>query len=64
MKSTMSMTKNVDNFLAIWMTMGMRRYNLGRITQWSTSRALLEATVCHNQVSAWDISRPGSHHGH
>jgi hypothetical protein len=32
--------------------MGMRQYNAGCITQWSTSRTSLEATVCHHQVSA------------
>ncbi len=37
---------------AILMAMRMQRYDAGRIAQWSTSQALLEATGCCHQASA------------
>jgi hypothetical protein len=40
-------TKNTRQTLVILIPMGMRWYDAGRITRWSTSRASLEATVCH-----------------
>jgi hypothetical protein len=44
--------KNAGQLLAILITMRMRRYNVGPITQWSTSQSSQEATVCHCQASA------------
>jgi hypothetical protein len=51
-------TNNAGKLLAFFITMRMWRYNAGRITQWSTSRASLEVTVpvlyrpgrCHGQL--------------
>jgi len=44
-------TKNADKLLAIWIAMQMWRYDQGRITQWSTSRASIEVTGCRHRVS-------------
>ena len=46
-------TKNADKLLAIWIAMQMWRYDPGRITQWSTSRASMEveATGCCHWAS-------------
>jgi len=38
-------TKNAGKSTTISMAMAMHRYNVGRIAQWITSRASLEATV-------------------
>jgi hypothetical protein len=46
------MSKNSGKSLAILIAMRMRRYDAGRITRWSTSRASLEATGCRHQASA------------
>jgi len=46
-------TKNAGKLLAILIAMRMRRYDAGRITQWSMSRAsLLGATGCRHRLSA------------
>jgi len=45
-------TQNADKSLAISIAMAMQRYDARRITQWSTSRASLEATGCRHQASA------------
>ena len=45
-------TKNAGESMAISFVMAMQRYNAGCITQWSTSRASLEATGCRHQASA------------
>jgi hypothetical protein len=39
-------TKNAGELLVILIAMRMRRYGVGRINQWSTSRASFEATGC------------------
>ncbi len=49
-------TKNADESLAISIAMRMRRYDAGNITQWSTSRASLEATGCCHWLSACTVS--------
>jgi hypothetical protein len=46
------MTKNAGKFLAILITNQMQEYNAGHITQWSISRASLEATQCRHRASA------------
>jgi hypothetical protein len=48
--------KNVGKLLAILIAMAMQRYEVGRITRWSTSRASLEATGCRHRASACDVS--------
>jgi hypothetical protein len=48
--------KNEGKLLAISIAMQMRRYNAGHITQWSTSRASLEATGCRHRASARAVS--------
>jgi len=45
-------TKNAGKSTTILMAMAMQRYDVGRIAQWITSRASLEATGCHHRVSA------------
>ena len=45
-------TKNAGKSMAISIALGMQWYNTGRIDQWSTSRASLEATGCRHQSSA------------
>jgi hypothetical protein len=45
-------TKNAGKVLVILITMRMQWYNVGRIAQWSTSQASLEATGCCHQASA------------
>jgi hypothetical protein len=47
--------KNESDSLAISIAMAMQRYNVGRIAQYSTSRALLEATGCRHWASACAI---------
>jgi hypothetical protein len=49
-------TKNEGKLLAISITMAMQRYDAGCITQWSTSRASLEATGCRHRASACAVS--------
>ena len=49
-------TKNAGESMAISFVMAMQRYNAGCITQWSTSRASLEATGCRHQASACAVS--------
>jgi hypothetical protein len=44
-------TKNAGKSVAISIAMAMQRYDVGRITQWSTSRASLEATGCRHRWS-------------
>ena len=44
--------KNTVKLLDVSMTMQLRWYNAGRIAQWNTSRASLEATGCHHWLSA------------
>jgi hypothetical protein len=48
----LAITKNAGKSMAILIAMRMRRYNAGRIDQWSTSRASLEATGCRHWASA------------
>jgi len=45
-------TKNAGKSMAILIAVAMQRYDAGRIAQWSTSRASLEATGCRHQLSA------------
>ena len=47
--------------LAILIAMQMRWCNAGRITQWSTPRASLEATGCHHQWVLASHCRGGRH---
>ena len=47
--------KNSGESLAISIAMQIRRYHAGRIAQWSISRASLEATGCHHQLSACTV---------
>ena len=44
--------KNVGKLLTILIAMQMRRYDVGHIARWSTSRASLQDNGCHHQVSA------------
>jgi len=44
--------KNEGKLTTISMAMAMQRYDAGRIAQWSTSRASLEANGCRHRVSA------------
>jgi hypothetical protein len=48
-------TKNAGKLLAILITMQMWQYDAGCIAQWSTSRALLEATGCCHWMSAYTV---------
>ncbi len=48
-------TKNAGKLTTISMTMRMQRYDAGRITRWSTSRASLEATGCRHWASVCDV---------
>ncbi len=45
-------TKNAGKSMVISIAMAMDRYDAGRITRWSTSRASFEATGCHHRLSA------------
>ena len=45
-------TKNAGKSLAILIAMAMQRCDVGRIAQWSTSRASLKATGCRHRSSA------------
>ena len=45
-------TKNTGESLAILIAMAMQRYDAGRITRWSTSRASFKATGCRHWLSA------------
>ena len=45
-------TKNAGESMSISIAMAMQRYDAGHITQWSTSRASLEATGCRHRASA------------
>jgi hypothetical protein len=49
-------TKNAGKLLVISIVMEMQRYNVGRIAQWSTSRASLEANGCRHRSSAFAVS--------
>jgi len=44
--------KNAGKSTTISMAMAMQRYDAGRISRWSTSRASLEANGCCHRVSA------------
>jgi len=44
--------KNAGKSTTISMAMAMQLYDAGRIAQWSTSRASLEANGCHHRASA------------
>jgi hypothetical protein len=44
--------KNAEKLLEILITMRMQQYDARHIVQWSTSWALLEATVCRHWASA------------
>ena len=44
--------KNAGEMLAISIAMAMQQYDAGRIAQWSTARASLEATGCCHRLSA------------
>jgi len=48
-------TKNAGELLAISIAMAMQLYDAGRITQWSTSTASLEATGCCHRLSAFVV---------
>ena len=48
--------KNAGKSTTISMAMAMQRYDAGRIAQWSTSRASLEATGCRHRASACAVS--------
>jgi hypothetical protein len=54
-------TKNAGESLAIWIAMAMQQYDGGCITQWSASRASLEATGCRHLLSACAVSVGGRH---
>jgi len=41
-------TKIACKSLAVLIAMAMQQYNVGRIAQWSSSRASLEATGCRH----------------
>ena len=45
-------TKNAGKSTTILMAMGMQRYKAGRIAQWITPRASLEATGCRHRANA------------
>jgi hypothetical protein len=49
-------TKHAGKLVIILMAMAMQRYDAGRIAQWSTSRASLEATGCRHWASACAVS--------
>jgi len=49
-------TQNAGKLTTISVAMAMQRYDAGRIAQWSTSRASLEATGCRHQASACAVS--------
>jgi len=57
-------TKNAGESLVFSIAVRMRRCDVGRIAQWSTSRASLEATGCRHWASACAVSLgPSGHHG-
>jgi len=56
-------TKNAGKLTTILMAMVVQRYDAGRITQWSTSRASLKATECHHWASACAVSPQRPRHG-
>jgi hypothetical protein len=45
-------TKNAGKLTTISMAMAMQQYDVGRISQWSTSRASFEANGCRHWASA------------
>jgi len=45
-------TKNAGELMAISIAMAMQWYDAGRIAQWITSGASLEATGCSHRASA------------
>ena len=49
-------TKNAGESMAILIAMEINRYDAGRIAQWSTSKASLEATGCRHWLSARIVS--------
>jgi len=49
-------TKNAGKSTTISMAMAMQQYDVGRIDQWITSRASLEATGCCHRASACAVS--------
>jgi len=49
-------TKNAGKSTAISMALAMQRYDAGRVTSWSKSRASLKATdFCRHQASACSV---------
>jgi hypothetical protein len=52
-------TKNAGKSLAVSIARSMKRYNAGRISRWSTSRASLDAAIGRVPVPY----HPGSRHG-
>jgi len=52
----LTVTKNAGESMAISIAMAMQWYDAGRISQWSTSRASLEATGCRHRLSACAVS--------
>jgi hypothetical protein len=52
----LTLTKNTCQTGAILIAMGMRRCNVGRITQWSASVASCKATRCRHWASACAVS--------
>ncbi len=49
-------SKYAGESMAISINMAMQRYNAGRIAQWNTSGASLEATGCRHRSSACAVS--------
>jgi len=49
-------TKNAGESMAISIAMAMQWYDAGRIAQWSTSGASLEANGCRHRSSACTVS--------
>ena len=49
-------TKNAGESMEISIAMAMQWYNAGRIAQWITSGASLEATGCRHRASACAVS--------
>jgi hypothetical protein len=45
-------TKNAGTLLAVSIAMQIRRYDVGCIARWSTSRASIEAIECRHWASA------------
>ncbi len=54
--SKLTATKNAGESMAISIAMAMQWYDAGRIAQWITSGASLEATECSHWASACAVS--------